>query len=134
MNIEKNLIASYRSIPNPSTIVDFDGIWRNGLGSEMDLSVDQTGNVTGTYKTNVGAPTPTEEFPLVGFASGDLITFTVNFGQYGSLTSWAGQHTEDSTGNGQIHTLWHLAKNIKDEDEPANLWAGILAGANIFTR
>ena len=99
----------------------------------MELAVN--GNeVTGTYRTNVGAPAPTEEFDIVGFVTGDLITFTVNFGMYGSLTAWAGQHTEPRPNEYEIQTLWHLAKNIADPDEPTGLWAGVLAGANVFTR
>jgi hypothetical protein len=100
----------------------------------MELAVDTDGDVTGKYRTGVGRPGPTEEFDLKGFVSGDLIAFCVNFGSYGSLTSWAGQHTRDEDGNEVIYTLWLLAKNVRDEDEPADLWAGILAGANEYRR
>ncbi|KLN59644.1 hypothetical protein WH96_16490 [Kiloniella spongiae] len=117
--------------PPPSE--DFQGIWENGLGSQMELSV-QGNDVSGIYRTNVGEPTPTEEFDLTGFASGDLITFTVNFGKYGSLTAWAGQHTVIRPGEFEIKTLWHLAKNIAEQNEPKELWSGILAGANSFVR
>ncbi len=121
------------SEPAPPPSVDFEGNWENGLGSQMELSVN--GNaVSGVYRTNVGAPTPTEEFDLVGLVTGDLITFTVNFGKYGSLTAWAGQHTEKGVGEFEIKTLWHLAKNIPDAEEPSDLWSGILAGANSFSR
>ena len=113
--------------------VDFKGTWGNDLNSEMVLHVDSEGRVTGTYKTGVGQPDPTESFPLSGFVSGDLITFCVHFGPYGSLTAWAGQHTVED-GNEMINTLWHLATDVAEEDEPANLWRGILAGANTFTR
>lgn len=133
MTLKKNLIANYRSTKHPPTI-ELEGVWKNGLGSEMVLGVDAAGNVKGIYKTNVGMPASTEEFPLVGFASGDLISFTVNFGKYGSLTAWTGQHTENEEGDPEIHTLWHLAENILDEQEPYHIWAGILAGSNRFTR
>ena len=133
MTLKKNLIANYRTAKNPPS-VEFEGIWKNGLGSEMEIEVDTVGNVTGTYHTNVGMPTSTEEFPLIGFASGDLITFTVNFGKYGSLTAWAGQHTESEAGDQEIHTLWHMAENIIDVAEPQNIWSGILAGSNVFRR
>ena len=75
----------------------------------------------------------TEEFDLVGFASGDLISFTVDFGKYGSLTSWCGQHTDSGTG-AIIKTMWLLAKNVPDELEPANLWGAVLTGSDNFTR
>ena len=119
--------------PAPAPSVDFAGVWRNELGSEMELQLN--GNaVSGIYRTNVGSPKPTEEFSLVGLATGDLITFTVNFGKYGSLTAWAGQHTEHEAGVYEIRTLWHLAKNIENADEPEDLWSAVLAGANTFKR
>ncbi len=113
---------------------NFQGKWRNRLDSEMELAVDMSGELTGTYRTGVGKPSPTEEFDLKGFVSGDLLVFCVNFGRYGSLTSWAGQHIRDDNGNEVIYTLWHLARNVRDEDEPDELWAGIIAGANEYRR
>jgi Avidin family len=119
--------------PAPPPNVDFEGVWENRLGSQMELSV--AGNtVSGTYRTNVGAPAPTEEFDLTGFVTGDLITFTVNFGKFGSLTAWAGQHTQPRPGEFEIKTLWHLARNIEDAKEPSDLWSGIWAGANTYVR
>ena len=100
----------------------------------MELTVDADGDLMGIYRTGVGRPDPAEEFDLKGFVSGDLLVFCVNFGRYGSLTSWAGQHTRDENGNEVIYTLWHLARNVRDDDEPDELWAGILAGANEYRR
>jgi hypothetical protein len=117
----------------PAPSIDFNGKWRNELKSEMNLTVDAQGNVSGKFKTGVGEPSPTEEFDLVGFASGDLLSFTVNFGSYGSLTSWAGQHTIED-GIEVIKTLWLLARNVKDEDESANLWGAVLVGYDNFQR
>lgn len=113
--------------------INFSGKWRNQLRSEMELSVSAE-KVTGKYRTGVGLPQPAEEFNLIGFGSGDLLAFVVDFGKYGSLTAWAGQHTFDDAGVGQIRTMWHLAKNVKDEDEPTQLWGGVLAGADVFFR
>ena len=113
--------------------VDFSGRWRNQHGSEMQLRVGPGGRLTGTYHTAVGAPSPKQEFELAGFACGDLVAFTVNFGRFGSLTAWTGQHTL-AEGAERIHTLWHLAKNIPDADESGALWAGVLAGADTFER
>lgn len=132
MGIEKHLMVEKRPSDAPPPIIDFSGTWVNRLGSEMTLTVTD-GNVTGCYRTAVGEPSPTEEFELVGFASGDLIAFTVNFGKYDSLTAWVGQHTVEN-GVETIYTLWHMTKDIADEDEPKQLWAGFLAGANTFVR
>ena len=117
----------------PAPAINFNGTWRNELHSEMNLQVDARGTVTGTYKTGVGTPTPSEEFDLVGFASGDLVSFTVNFGAYASLTSWSGQHTKEN-GTDVIKTMWLLARNVNDPDEPKNLWGAVLTGYDIFQR
>jgi len=119
--------------PAPPPSVDFEGTWENLLGSQMEISVDEN-KLSGVYRTKVGAPTPSQEFELVGFVSGDLITFTVNFGKFGSLTAWAGQHTEVRSGEFEIRTLWHLTKNTEDSEEPEEMWASVLAGANSFSR
>src|SRR5205814_2367998 len=92
----QHMIRHFSSISRPVSAsppsVNFDGTWKNELTSDMTIKVT-AGRVTGKYRTGVGSPSPTEEFDLVGFASGDQISFTVNFGKYGSLTSWVGQHT-----------------------------------------
>jgi len=124
-------IQSARGVSAPS--INFNGRWRNQLHSEMDLAVDAVGSVTGKYRTGVGSPSPTQEFDLVGFASGDLLSFTVNFVQFGSLTSWVGQHTVEGGGE-KIKTMWILAKNVEDSNEPAALWGAVLTGADTFRR
>lgn len=117
----------------PAPSVDFNGKWYNELKSEMDLTVNAHGNVSGKFRTGVGEPDPSEEFDLIGFASGDLLSFTVNFGRYGSLTSWVGQDTIEG-GTEVIKTMWLMTCNIKDPDEPANLWGSVLTGYDNFQR
>ncbi len=124
-------IKSATSAPTPS--VNFNGKWRNDLKSEMDLTVDGAGAVAGVYRTGVGSPGATEEFFLAGFASGDLLSFSVNFGKYGSLTSWSGQHTTEG-GAERIKTMWLLARNVADADEPKEMWGAVLTGADVFRR
>jgi hypothetical protein len=113
--------------------VDFSGAWRNQRGSSLELRVDERGLVGGTFRTAVGVPTSQEHFPVCGFVQGDLIAFTVSFAPHDSVTAWVGQHTV-IRGRERIETLWHLAKDIPDEEEERGLWAGILAGADAFER
>lgn len=113
-------------------IPDFAGSWRSQRGSEMELALSGR-SLSGTYRTAVGEPGPDEGFSLVGFVNGDLIAFTVDFGVYGSVAAWAGQHTTEAGGE-RIHALWYLPRNLVDAEEPRMLWAGILAGADTFTR
>lgn len=115
-----------------TTRIDFSGTWVNDLGSEVTF-VQNVREITGTYKTNVGQPDPTEEFNVVGWAFGDQISFTTDFSKHGSLTAWVGQHT-DHTGEEVIHTLWQLSRNVQDPNEKESLWAGIQAGSNQFRR
>lgn len=124
--IKKALLAS-------PAAVDFNGAWRNELGSEMHLIVDAHGVVSGKFRTGVGEPQSAAEFELSGFASGDLLSFVVNFGRYNSLASWSGQHTVDD-GNEVIKTMWLLARDVADADESSGMWAAVLTGSNHFRR
>ncbi len=113
--------------------VNFSGTWHNQHGSEMRLTVAADGKLTGTFHTGVGSPSPSEEFPLVGFVCGDLIGFAVSFGKYQSVTTWTGQHTIED-GVEVIETMWHLAINIEDRAEKEWLWSGVRCGADLFHR
>ena len=130
IGIESSFLAS-RS--EASAKVDFSGCWKNQRGSSIELDVDDRGRVSGTFRTAVGAPSPEESFPLCGIAQGDLIAFSVGFGVHESVTAWAGQHTIVG-GCERIETLWHLARNIADEDEDRALWSAILTGCDSFER
>lgn len=112
---------------------DFIGTWKNELGSTMVIEGIESDRIKGSYKTKVGQPGDEEQFELIGFTSGDLITFTVNFGKYGSLTSWTGQLTLEDR-KAKIKTLWHLAVDINDEEEPDKMWSAIWSGADNFFR
>lgn len=131
--ILKHFSGSRKSGEASGTGVDFNGTWRNELGSEMHLDVDADGVVSGKFRTGVGEPQAGEEFDLSGYASGDLLSFAVNFGRYDSLASWSGQHTIDS-GTEIIKMMWLLARNVADADEPTDMWAAVLTGSNNFRR
>ncbi|WP_277184400.1 avidin/streptavidin family protein, partial [Caballeronia sp. BR00000012568055] len=96
------------------------GTWGNRLGSTMTVqSVDPTtGAITGTYRSPSG--TSGEQFPLVGWTNTapaqsaqdnvTLVTFTVNWGIYGSITAWSGLcRTENQVPT--IEALWHYAQS-----------------------
>lgn len=134
MFVEEVLAHAEPELEQEPDPVNFNGRWCNSLGSVMEVQADVNGDLSGIYRTGVGQPEPTDPFDLTGFVTGDLIVFCVNFGRFGSLTAWTGQHTRNEQGNEVIRTLWHLAKNVKDELEPDQLWAAILAGANDFRR
>lgn len=112
---------------------DFNGRWRNELGSHMDLVVDGNNNVRGKYVSAVsgnGGPTPSTD--LYGTVTGDLIAFTVNWDE--AITTWAGHGVFDSNNQPQILTLWHLLVSIADETNPEKQWQTVMAGADSFIR
>ncbi len=131
------MLHAFSSIRTPATTkpqaADFNGEWLNELGSKMNLTVSADGSLLGRYKTAVGSPFGNEDFPLVGFAAGDLLTFTVNFGRYSSLTSWAGQLAGEND-QAVIKTMWLLARNVPDPDDSSSLWGTVLTGYNNFMR
>ena len=131
MDLENNISSTPISAPSPS--VDLTGKWKNQLNSEMTLIMDGNGKLTGKYATAVGRPSGSEEFELMGVVTGDLVSFIVNFGKYGSLTAWAGQVIEDN-GKETIRTLWHLSENVKESEESNKVWGSIRAGYGLFTR
>lgn len=117
---------------------DFAGQWYNQLGSWMNLKVSK-GAVTGTYHTAVGAPKPADTFDLIGTVSEDIISFIVSWknqtADHQSITAWVGQMTkDDDQATDRIETLWHLAVNIPDPDEPKHLWGTMRTGADRFRR
>lgn len=125
------LKENLKIVSTQGLIVDFNGTWKNQLGSIMKINSSRNGNIKGRYITAVGAHGMQKEFNLEGKASGDLIAFIVDFKKYGSLTSWTGQHTLVEKRE-KINTLWHLAKNFSDDDEKENIWSAIWTGADDF--
>lgn len=115
------------------TAVDFNGEWRNELGSIISLKVTADGSVEGTYKRAVGSASAKEEYPLVGFATGALLCLSVSLGKSGSVISWVGQHTKENK-RPVIKTMWLLARDVPDPDDPSNFEGAIVTGYNHFVR
>jgi hypothetical protein len=112
---------------------NFAGHWNNELGSTMDLTIRPDNSVTGTYQSAVsGNNGPTPVMDLRGTTTGDLIVFSVNWGE--SIATWAGHGVVDKNNEPEILTLWHLVVSIADETNPQNQWETILAGSDTFTR
>jgi len=109
---------------------DISGVWVNQRGSSVSF-VETEGQLTGTYNTQLGSPDPATAFPLSGIIAGDQIAFAVNFQDYGSLTNWTGQISEDAEGP-FIRTLWHLTRDVPDAQEEDDMWGSITSGYAVF--
>ncbi|WDD90204.1 avidin/streptavidin family protein (plasmid) [Burkholderia sp. FERM BP-3421] len=113
------------------------GAWGNQLGSTMNIqSVDPvTGAITGTYRSPSG--TSGQQFPLVGWTNtapaqvgqdnATLVTFTVNWGNYGTITAWSGLcRTQNQVST--ISALWHFAQSNAQFS-----WSHVQTGQDVFT-
>lgn len=133
----ESLTAFFENLKGaPPPTVDFNGTWKNQLGSTMNVAV--IGNiVTGTYKSKIGATGGLTDFDLIGSASSDIIAFIVNWSAvatHNSITAWVGQLTKEN-GREVIKTLWHLTTDVQDDQqEDELLWGSVRAGADTFWR
>lgn len=115
---------------------DIKGAWINDLGSTLTISeVSTDGSIKGTYSSPSG--TSGETFPLVGWTNHAakkpdidnvrVVSFSVNWGKYGSVTSWSGGcATKD--GKPTISTIWNLVRSNSQFD-----WDHILTNSDVFT-
>ena len=111
--------------------INFDGIWRNQLGSTAEFTV-QGGAVSGLYTSAVSTGGGSIQGPISGFINGDLIAWTVNWPK-SAITAWVGQLTIEG-GTETIKTLWQMTTNVPDAEEPTGLWHSVYAGTDTFTR
>lgn len=119
------------------TCADPKGAWANELMSTLNIStIDATsGMLQGTYSSPSG--TSGQEFKLVGWVNHaqprpdkdnvKVISFSVHWGQYGSVTSWSGYCT-DINGVPTIKTIWNLVRPNSDFT-----WDHVLTNSDTFT-
>ena len=96
-------------------------VWVNELGSKMTTSWGADGLITGTYVSAVGCGAGTVR-PLSGWWNNSAMTFTVNWQECNSLTSWTGNYSTNT-----LTTLWLLTVSGPPK------WNSIIAGADTFT-
>ena len=107
------------------------GSWHNEQGSSLHIEVAPDGRLSGRFGTGVGFGTD-ETFDVTGFASGRLVVFAVNFGKYGSMTSWVGHLVDDE--EPVLQTLWQMTVEVPHPKDDKDLWKSIWSGANTFRR
>lgn len=112
------------------------GEWINELGST--LSIDKinssNGSIAGTYQSPSG--TEGKKHELVGWTNtakavpsennATVVSFSVNWGKYGSVTSWSGTCSVKS-GVPTIKTIWNLARSNSDFE-----WDHIITNSDTF--
>jgi len=114
-------------------VVDFSGRWTNKLGAEITLKMEGHA-LSGTYRVQVGTAGRIEDFPLVGFANGDIVSFVVDWGRYGTMMAWVGQHADEPGGGERLEAMWHMTRNIAENTEARALWGAFLSGSDSLIR
>lgn len=120
---------------NAQTITNLIGTWHNELQSTLRINSinSNTGRLVGTYTLNTG-----KTFTLTGWAN-DLpaahnkshvvaVAFSVQFGSFGSITSWTGYLKGTGSSTFKIQTIWNLVNPISDEQ-----FDHIVTNCDIFT-
>ena len=114
-----------------------NGVWVNELGSTLTINkVDSSnGSISGTYQSPSG--TAGQKHPLVGWTNKlnpapnkdnvTIVSFSVNWGKYGSVTSWSGTCSTNA-GTPTIKTVWNLVRSNSDFT-----WDHILTNSDTFT-
>ncbi|WP_409975459.1 MULTISPECIES: avidin/streptavidin family protein [Xanthomonas translucens group] len=112
------------------------GAWENQLGSTLTITaVQPSGQLSGTYVSPSG--TTGSVYPLIGWFASPVagstapsklpaITFSVQWGSYGSLTAWTGT-CDASGGVPTITTVWHLARTASQYS-----WDHMLTNSDVF--
>ena len=104
----------------------YSGTWYNQHGSSMELSISETGAVSGKFRSGVGLSHRDEQFDVTGFVAGEVISFVVDFSKYETLTTWTG-HFVSEDGGPQIQAMWHMAVATPPR-HGRDLWKGTWAG------
>jgi hypothetical protein len=112
------------------------GDWVNQLGSTLSITaVDpQSGQITGMYASPSG--TGGQKFPLIGWVNtappapnkdnAVIISFSVRWGAYHTVTSWTGVCRATSSGD-TLNALWHLGDPVADFE-----WKHVVSGQDTF--
>jgi hypothetical protein len=112
------------------------GEWTNELGSILKIAAIDAGSglISGSYKSPSGGGWT--EFPLIGWVNTKppsdtnqnhvvVVSFSVRWGQIGSVTAWNGYYNSNASIVGQ----WLLSR-----PNTGFIWDHVLAGQDRFTR
>lgn len=130
------LVASSVHAAKPSC-KSLIGDWVNQLGSTLTINyVGSDGQLSGTYTSPSG--TSGSAVPMIGWTNHvppathtdnniTVVSFSVNWGSYGSVTSWSGACSLKS-GIPTIATIWDLVRSNSSYE-----WDHILTNSDTFT-
>jgi hypothetical protein len=109
------------------------GTWHNQHGSELDLEISPEARISGKFRSATGLARGAGGCEVTGYVAGDLLVFCANFGQFDSLTAWAGHVTVEG-GEARLHMQWQLSVALPPRGSAEQLWKGVWAGSDLFRR
>ena len=120
------MFASGANASEP-TCNDIKGTWRNELGSLLVITKVNSGAIAGTYANYAALGSPVNLVGWVNTTGGTnyekVVSFSVNWGSYGSVTSWSGTCSSNT-----IKTIWNLARTTSNQ-----VWSHIVTNSDTFT-
>jgi hypothetical protein len=108
-----------------------NGPWFNQFGSCLDLTADEDGRLTGSYRSAVGGVDGGH--PVSGFFArdpdgpGGSVAFTVSWRSAHSVTAWSGHYRADEDA---IATTWLLSEASSEHGD----WRSTSVGHDEFRR
>ena len=108
--------------------LDFSGVWKDANGSMLTLGMNGT-ELAGIYTADFHRNGTLEDFPLVGHAGGDMVSFSVNFASHGALAAFVGQLQESPR---FIKAVWMLTETVIDANNGSEIVGAVLTGSSEF--
>lgn len=116
--------------------INLNGIWHNQYGSELKLEVDDTGRVTGKFRTAIGRNETKGDwqgawFEVLGFVNKGIISFVVNLDTSNAMYVVTGRISlseQEGKVVKKIHTFSYTNFNLPQEDQ----WKSIVADSVVY--
>jgi hypothetical protein len=108
------------------------GSWHNQLGSRLYLVVDESGTLTGNYRSGTG-PLAGNDYPLNGSCDPRpaafplALGFVVDWREVHGVTAWVGHYFPEED---LIRTTWIMATETNPQDD----WKSTVIGHDVFQR
>ena len=124
-------VALVATASSPKVQADFSGTWKNDL-ENSHMTLVQSGQTLSGEFTSPDGNGSTITGPLIGWADGNIISFTVNWPNP-SITAWTGHLVTENDADA-VESLWNLALPMNDPSDSSKLWTAMFAGSDRFTR
>lgn len=134
-------VAQQAEVDVSAEVKNLHGLWVSGRGSTLEVEEidEKTGELRGWFRSSTGTDDDAKAVPVVGYVNfterfpnapsyGLPISFSVNWGPYGSISTWSGLVLKKDSKT-TIETQWLHTRGSTQFD-----WDHTLAGNDVFKR